>query len=328
MKTLDELEAVVHQALGEGARAAEVLCAQGEGRSIALSAGGKPTLKTTRTDVLTVRVWVDGGRTGRMRGPWVDRKELVGQALASTFESPEDPHAGPVGRLGSPAAGLGTADRRHSALTDADRLDALTDVERQIKATDSRFAPVGFAYDDERIWRGYASSRGIRMDEQGTRYRLEGGLTGMGLNLREHLEGRSFSTVASLPLGVQLVRRAVELLREGVTLPAGPVRVILPPLAMARLLAKLGEQFHPERLTGSGFFLQPDAHIRRALSDKLHVVDDGSAPGGLRTRAFDDRGGAAGAAHVAARGSRRGSVPRSRDRSGARHPAHGSLLGR
>lgn len=287
MITLDTLDALVQHALSEGARAAEVLFERGSGHAITLAPGARPSTRSTAREQLTVRVWVDGGRVGVQRGPWDQGRDLVGQALASTFQSPEDPHAGPVGRIGSPTAGLGTADRRHAQLTAEDRLEAVIDAERQTKA-DARFRSTGFSYEDEASWRALVNSRGVRLEESATRYRLAGGLKGAGLELEEHLEGRAFASIASLPLGTQLVRRAQALLEDGEVLPAGPVRVVLTPLAMARVLDVLGECFVPERIADGSFFLAQDGPA--PTGDLLHVVDDGSATGGLRTRAFDDRG--------------------------------------
>lgn len=287
MSLPDRLEPLVQFALSEGARAAEVLFVQREGVAVSLPSGGKPAVRRSAGEELTVRVWVDGGRVGVQRGALDDGRELVGQALAATFQSPENPHAGPVGRTSSPASGLGTADRRHAQLTDADRIEVVEDAARAVHSTDARFRPTAFRYEDEQSRRALVNSRGLRMEEAGTRYRLDGGADGAGLALREFIEARAFSTVASLPLGTQLARRGAALLVDGQTLPAGPVRVVLPPLAVARLLAVLGEQFTPARLAGGAFFLTPDEDV---VSDKLHLLDDGGSVGGLRTRAFDDRG--------------------------------------
>ena len=161
---------------------------------------------------------------------------------------------------------------------------------RATRSAGSPFVPSGFQYEDEQLWRGLVNSRGLALEESATRYRLDGGVKGEGLALREHIETRSFSSIASLPIGTNLVRRGTELLEAGRTLDPGPVRVVLPPLPMSRIVGMLGEHFHPDRLTSDAFFLSPSEGDVPVLSEQLHVVDDGSRPGALRTRMFDDRG--------------------------------------
>ncbi|MEZ4318240.1 MAG: metallopeptidase TldD-related protein [Myxococcota bacterium] len=287
---LDDLEALVQRALSEGAKAAEVLAIRGSGWKIHLKPGGAPSESQTQRDELVVRVWVEGGRVGRMQGRFADGRELVGQALAATFESPESAYAGPMASIGGLASGLGTFDRRYPNLTSEDRLEVVMDAERQVRTAGSRFRSTGFRYEDEHTWRGLANSRGLLLEEPGTRYRLEGGVAGEGLSLRDHIETRAFASIASLPLGTNLARRGAELMEDGKTLEPGPVRVVLPPLPVSRIIALLGEHFHPDRLTSGEFFLSPSEDGMPTISEQFHIVDDGSRPGALHTRMFDDRG--------------------------------------
>jgi predicted Zn-dependent protease len=66
--------------------------------------------------------------------------------------------------------------------------------------------------------------------------------------------------------------------------------VVLPPIAVASLIAALAERFSAEALSGDGWFLRPRPDGRPAVDPRLHLQDDGAMPGGLRTRSFDDRG--------------------------------------
>jgi PmbA protein len=291
----DALDAVVEQALSEGARAAEVLVVRGHTHRVAVAADETaPHHDDEPIDTVTVRVWVDGGRVGKMVGQWDERNELVGQALARTFESAESDVAGPMPSIGGLQSGLGTDDRRYVHLDREARQEVVTDTLDQIAdaAVDegAGFSAAGVRYRDQRTWRGLSNSRGLSLSEWATEYRVDGMVSGHGLVLQDHLAARSFASIASLPLGTQLVRRGIELLEDGDTLPAGPVRVVLPPRPMARILAVLGEHFHPDRLVSDAFFLYPSENDVPTLSEKLHVVDDGSQTAGLRTRMFDDRG--------------------------------------
>jgi len=287
---LDDLEALVGRALDEGARAAEVLAIRGTGLEIELPPAGGPVERPTERDDLFVRVWVDGGRVGRMRGRYDQAEDLIGQALAATFQSPESKVAGPMASIGGLASGLGTADRRYRNLSSEDRLDVVMGAERQVRAGDSRFRSSGFRYADSHTWRGLVNSRNLRLEEDATQYRIEGAVEGAGLSLNAFLEARSFASIASLPLGTSLVRRGAALMAKGRTIPAGPVRVVLPPLPMARLVRLLGELFSPAQLLSEGCFLSLPEDDTPTMSAKFHIVDDGSRPGALRTRMFDDRG--------------------------------------
>ena len=283
-----ELNALVDLAMREGARAAEVMLRRSEGWRLTLPPGGKVKSSPTSSEELWVRVWVDNGRSGLQRGTLAQAEELVSQALASTFESAEDPYAGPVERMGSLPTGLGILDRRHERLELDDRVDALKDVMRQARA-DSRFTPDPFTYEDARIHRALANSRGVAFEEGASWFKLHGAVRGHGLFLEESAESRAFASIVSLPLGTRLLQRGEELLQDGQQLPDGPVRLVLPPRPMARLLAVLGEHFTPDELADGSFFLQATG-TTASVSNQLHVVDDGQLTGGLRTRAFDDRG--------------------------------------
>ncbi len=283
MTTLDDLDAFIKVALNEGAVAAELLREEMRGYRVHREPGMRPALSTFAADRVTVRVWADGGRVGVMEGAPHELRDLIGQALASTYESPEDPFAGPVGRLDGPAAALSIRDLRYDRLTDEARLDVVRDIRDQLRA-DRRFEHGPILYEDRLRRRSYVNSRGVRLEEEDTRFHVEAGIAGNGINLRQHTTSRVFATVASLPLGTTLVQRGKALSRKGKQLPAGPVRVVLPPLPMSRLLAAIGDRIAADGGTPRGFLA--DARF----APKLHVVDDGIAPGGLRSCSFDDRG--------------------------------------
>ena len=138
--------------------------------------------------------------------------------------------------------------------------------------------------------RRFASSRGVSLEEFSTTYTAHGSVAGpAGIGVSETISSRSFASIASLPFGTSLGRRAAELSQEGgQQLPTGPVRVLLPARAVARLFGALGECFVQSNLEDPGaFFLQPGGP---EVDRRLHLVDDGTLSGGLRTRSFDDRG--------------------------------------
>ena len=288
MRTSNDLASLVDVALAQGAKGAEVVASRSAGWKLSMKGKGPVDANEVADEELVVRVWVEAGRTGVQRGSLDQGEELVGQALASTFESPEDSYAGPVEKLGTLPSGLSILDRRHQHLELNDRVDALKDVVHQASA-DRRFQPGVFEYEDSLTWRAVANSRGVEFEEQSSRFHIGGSLVGAGLDLHDFVTSRAFASVASLPLGTRMIQRAEALLPDGRQLPSGPVRVVLPPLPMARLLMAIGDLFLPDSLAGGAFMFR-DLGDSRSISPEIHVVDDGQLPGGLRSRGFDDRG--------------------------------------
>jgi predicted Zn-dependent protease len=280
----DDLQAVVQRARKRGARAAEVLWI-GELGQRRDSAPGKVAASTPiASDELRVRVWTDTGE-GRAKGPIAAIGAIVDRAFAAV--APAGPDDGPVAKLQPLTAGLATEDRRFDQLTDADRLDVLAEAEAAARLADPRFAATGFGYEERRTRRLFASSVGTRAQDRATSFRAWASGTATPANTAIRLEsevlGRSFSSVASLPFGVELARRAQALLAPPMLLPRGPVRVLLGSPQAAALLDRLARLCVPERIDASflpGVVLDP----------RIHLVDDPTVTGGLRTRAFDDRG--------------------------------------
>jgi predicted Zn-dependent protease len=252
---------------------------------------GRPTVER-----LTVRVWLDGGRSAQVSGPSSQVDALVKSAMASAQRAPASSHAGPVARQTGTLGGLGILDRRYETVTPEDRTEVVLQADRSVRQVDRRLTGSGFLYRDTRRLRRFANSRGVLLEETDTIYEAEGTVsastTSGELALSERIESRTFASIASLPYGTNLARRASDLL-EPLVAVAGPVRVLLPPLPTARLFARLAEHFVVRSL-GEGaaepFFLQPLPNGAPAVDPRLHMQDDGTLPGGLRTTSFDDRG--------------------------------------
>lgn len=242
---------------------------------------------------LEVRVWVSGGREGQAAGDPRAVQALLEQAVLAAGDAPEDPSGGPLPRQAGPIAGLSIRDRRHQQLTPEDRAEVLATAERSASNHDPRVRTGGFRYRDRHRVRRFVSSRGVHLEEQGTTYLAEGEVT-VGspegtLRLWESIASRSFASIASLPFGTSLARRATDLLADGTTIPEGPARVVLPARVVAALFAWLAPHFTLAGLSEEGrFFLQvgPEGGV----DPRLHMLDDGTIAGGLRSRSFDDRG--------------------------------------
>lgn len=277
-----------------GARGAEILYERKTGRQWVVERG-KPQPVTRKPEQrVTVRVWVEGGGVGLRAGKPEAIDPLIAKALEDARRSAADPCAGPVGRQQTVLGGLGILDRRYDAITDEDVIDVLAAAERAVRSSDRRIAGSGLAYSDTRRVRWFANSRGVFLHEEDTVYTADGEVSvqvdGGALVLADHMASRTFASIVSIPFAMNLARRASDLLRPAVALE-GPVRALLPPLVVARLFAALAARFDARTFeAGSGFFLRPRPDGEPTVDPRLHLQDDGTLPGGLHSRSFDDRG--------------------------------------
>lgn len=279
-----------------GARAVELGYVHETGHALAAQRGRIVVVDVAPTERLTVRVWLDGGRAAERSGAPDAVDALLDAAINASARMPEDPHAGPVARQSGVLGGLGVMDRRYDTITTEDRSEVLATAERAVRAVDRRLSPSGFAYRDRVRVRRFASSRGVYLEETDSTYEAVGTVSvGAGsedLVLSDRIESRTFASIVSLPYGTTLGRRAVDLLQPTVDL-AGPIRVLLPPLPLAHLFGAIADRFDA-RSFGDGaetpLFLQPRADGAPVVDPRLHLQDDGTLPGGLRSSSFDDRG--------------------------------------
>lgn len=284
---LVELTRLVEWARRRGAWGVEALYERAEGTRMRSRRSRIAEEEPFATAELTVRCWLEGGRGAAAHGDPEQATALVEQALEQAEGAEADPLAGPEDRLEPPLGGLGIDDRRFASLGRDDRADVLTSAERSVRQTDRRLSARDFCYEDQRRQRTFVSSRGVALEEFDTRYVLAGAVLGSAagdeIRLEHGVEARSFSTIASLPLGAALAQRAGALLLRGEQLD-GEVLVMMPPHVTAKLFARLAEGF----VQPGDFFLSPRADV--VLDERVHVFDDGGLPGGLRAASFDDRG--------------------------------------
>lgn len=276
---------LVERAQRLGAPYVEALQTSSEGRIIEVSRGKVVRAEPTADARLTLRCIDDRGAEGQAAGSPEEAETLLEQALAAASAAPvRSPAARPASRLPAarlaPPRGLGIDDRRYPALTDEERREVLLDAEGDLKSNDRRVRVTALRYEDSRRQRIYANSRGTVAEEWGTTYRMLGAVTvavgSQEVKIEECFEGRTFAGVTSLPLGGALASRA-----EAVAAPraswSGPVRMLIPSRIVAWCCEQLARRAVPGHPT-------PDLH------PSLHLIDDGTLAGGLRTSAFDDRG--------------------------------------
>ena len=288
---LQTLSGLVERARKDGALASEILFTETAGHEIRVLRGKVSDRGELRDTKLRIRCWSEGGGDGVAVGAPENAIKLISEALAASARSPSDPHAGPVSRLQAQVGGLGAEDKRYPALEASDRADVALQAERAARGADRRVVTSTFWYEDRHTRRAYANSRALVQEESETVYRAGGAVTAPTedprLEVHEEIEARTYASIASLPFGVDAGRRLAALLAPAHAL-AGPVRVLLAPPAVARIFARIGELFDPDVLPTS--FLRPFADERPVLDPRIHLMDDGTLPGALRTTAFDDEG--------------------------------------
>lgn len=284
-----EQKDVVELALAEGAKAAEVLWLTATGSRVEVEHGRVAAQRPILEERCSVRVWLDGGRAGSAGGAPGNASKWVASAMRAAAKASEDPLSGPVDRLTADTRGLGIDDPRYPNISASDRREAILASERGARNKDRRVLTDAFVYEDRRTCRRYISSRGVAGEEWSTTYRGSGGVRVIEgdakVVLNSSVWGRSFASTASIPYGVTMAQRALEMIGTPADL-SGEVRVMLRPEVTAGIFALLAPLFAPcstpsllDRQEGKPLF-----------SGKIHLIDDGGLPGGLRTHAFDDRG--------------------------------------
>ncbi|MEZ4239082.1 MAG: metallopeptidase TldD-related protein [Myxococcota bacterium] len=280
----------------QGALGMELLYTHTRGVSVAVARGRAQQDEVAPQETLSVRVWTEGGRAGHRSGAPGEAEALVAGAIADSADAPPDAHAGPVSRQRPVIGGLGILDRRYEQLGEEDRAEVPATAERAVRQVDRRLSASDFWYRDQIRLRRFENSRGVSLEETDSLYEGSGTVTfsadGGSISLRDHIQSRTFASIVSLPFGTTLARRAVDLLQPAAPVE-GPVRVLLPPLPVARLFAAIAEHFAASSFGADAaepLFLQPRPDGAPVVDPRLHLQDDGTLPGSLRSTSFDDRG--------------------------------------
>jgi len=293
------VDQLLRETLEAGAKKAEVFAARTEARRLSDIDGAPPSRPAVSTiDYrVCVRVWDAEGQMGEAlaSGPHADehdRGDLVARALASL--APARPgETEPAPRLDVRGRGLDICDRRLPFIDDNMRREVLESNLQACHAVDPRVRRVRFRYEELHETRAFASTAGLSVEEQGTRFALIGSASSAtdaqpGRKVRGQLVSRNFAEVASRPLGHQLGTRLVATLQPA-ELPSTPTAVVFEQRAVAAMLPRILAAFSAERIGSGDSFLTGRVGTRVASSE-LHVVDDALRPGGMATRGFDERG--------------------------------------
>jgi len=287
-RVLTELGLLVRQARREGAAGVEILTEDWSGHRLDVERGRVMHHTPVSGQVTRIRVWIEGGKQGAAQAEGdCDREALMNQALQQAHNAEADEFSGPQGRLAGLLGGLGIDDRRFGQVEEADRAEVALTAERAARAVDRRLVPSRSWYEDRRRVRTFVNSRDVALSEADTTFRAGTTVTAAGelTGVSHEIESRSFSSIASLPIGTSVGQMAAAQLKRGETLD-GEVKVLLWPHATAALFSALARGF----TQGPDFFLRNSERDGLVASSRLHVVDDGTLVGGLRSASFDDRG--------------------------------------
>jgi len=280
-----------------GARGVEVLLVQDTRVSLSGLDGSTAVTQQKSNVMMELTLFREGGRVAKrsLKPQSLEAiARLLPNAIAATLEAatnaPENPLAGPCEPLDVTPSGLGLFDRRHAYIDMEARLATLSDNARLCAKIDPRIRVEGITYSEHVQQRTLATSRGLTLHEQSTRFQAtcEARIEGNDTSLCHGVESRQFADVASLPLGAQLAHQLLRMNRQ-TTLPSTDLPCVIAGPVLCQILRSLSYAFVAATVRKGRSFLatQSDQPI---ASELLHVVDDPTAPGGLYSRVFDDRG--------------------------------------
>jgi PmbA protein len=280
------LERVLDSALRAGAVGAEVLHVEETGCELELRGSRRGPLKPLARTRTSGRVFVQGGGCASWS---VDRGDEVEAALVAAVararEAEPDPLGGPAERYPIAERGHGIEDPRYSSLDDEERVGAVHANAESLGGDGMRL--VSCVYREVRCVRSFANTNGVRLIQPETLYEQRTTVAdSRGKELTKTATGRAFANVGALPYAASLGKRLLAL-REIRGLPPGEPALILPPRALARIVADIAPAFSAKRVAAGGSFV--DKHERLGAA-RVHITDDGSMHGGPRSRSFDDRG--------------------------------------
>jgi predicted Zn-dependent protease len=279
-----------------GARASEALIEERHQHSLLWRPPTTVVSEQKSSVNVQFRVYLAGGRMGRstvtvpaMNAAQARVAGLVEEALDKAGSAQPDPLAGPADRYDLDARGQGLLDRRLSQIRASDRRALLEEnVEAVTNVPELQFLQA--RYEEVYLSRSFASSRGVTATEESSRFDATCSALHRerGRPMTEGVASRQFANAVSIPFGIELARRLVNLQKPG-ALPTEAMPVFIPPRLTARLMRELAPAFVATAVREGRSFLAPlvGQHIASA---RLHVIDDPGVPGALASRAFDDRG--------------------------------------
>lgn len=239
-------------------------------------------------------VYLPDGRTGVFKVKSTTKRALA-KALASAIELANSSPPVTNGKfhladkMDINERGMGVFDPRYKYLDNEARED-LARVNTEAAERVGNIEHLKSTYTDRLTHRAYMSTNGVKAVSASTLYNydLTVKLLGNPSTLSSSHIGRAFAHVGTIPFGNELTQRLLRISNK-VEAPSGePLPLVLTPQAMGWLIEAMAPAFSAN--------IDQDESFLSRLKDgvlgnrTLHVIDDPALPGGVRTRAFDDRG--------------------------------------
>ena len=285
LKIIDEAKAL-------GAEHAELLVTRVDRAEHVWAEGRRAPAKKDSKTVVSGVVTLHEGQAVSFTLP-----DLAGKGLKPALEAainkakklPADPDGGPAERYPITLRGLSVDDPRYPNISEEDRDEVLL-INREACAESPGVDPTRITYQEQRRARSFVSSRGFDSVAADTLYHVivEGRDSHSGRVLAHSAVARNFANVGSLPYGVELTRRLMDL-RDEVPMPPGEPALILESRVLAGLLRSIAPAFSAELVERGASFVSkaPGGKLGNA---RIHLIDDGGLTGAPYTLAFDDRG--------------------------------------
>ncbi len=221
----------------------------------------------------------------------MEASELVERIIADARSRTKDASMKLSPRLDVQLAGLEIWDPRLPNISDEDRKEVVGWNMEVIKNASSKARGRLFRLEEAEWTRLFSCSAGRSLKEKSTRFSLFGEAELMvkpPRSLSKTIISRHFADVASRPISMGLVRsldsgdRLSQLVED-------EYFVVLEAKVVAEIIAAFIPCFAFSAVRSKESFLHK--HLNKSIGPKkLHIIDDGSLPNGLNTRAFDMRG--------------------------------------
>jgi len=288
---LPSLNQLVTLARSRGASGIELLHTELIERRVEAHGAERRNQGESKSRVLSGTVFLENGASASfsINADLIGRHPAsVEKAVVRAKKAKANPLAGPPERLDINERGLGLKDPRYPRIDD-EAIDDLIEVNQASKGTSTQ--PHSLRYMDRKLSRFYLSSRDYYAGSSSTFYKLalSNCIPGTQTPIDVVACGRAFSHVGSIPFGRELESRMLALSSPAAHLPSGPVHLVLPTRVMSWVLNSLAPAFNVELVDAKKSFV---TKLENGIigTRSVHVVDDPAATGGVRTRAFDDRG--------------------------------------
>ena len=239
-------------------------------------------------------VYLSDGRAGAFKTKSTTKRALA-KALTIAIEAADIAPASDTGKfcladkMDISERGMGVFDPRYKYLDNETR-EELAEVNTEAAQRVGDIEYLKSTYCDRLTHRAYLSTNGIKAVSSSTLYNydLTVKLLGNPTTLSSSHIGRAFAHIGTIPFGNELTQRLNRITTRVSGTGDDPLPLVFTPTAMAWLIEAMAPAFSAKLEHGESFLSRlKDGSLGNRT---LHIIDDPGLPGGVRTRAFDDRG--------------------------------------